>query len=96
MATFNVKAWATEWCGYEDTFRIEAESEEEALGLAEKELADMYDLLLVRDGEYALADMYDLLLVHDGEYAEMDNLDEDGEPYDESELTSISTCLVEE
>lgn len=78
MATFTVRVWTTDWCGYEDTFVIEAESEDEAIALAEKELADTYDLIPVGDGEFA----------------EMEDLDENLERTYDTEVTTISACLV--
>jgi predicted adenine nucleotide alpha hydrolase (AANH) superfamily ATPase len=77
METYNVRAYAVDWCGYESHYQIHAESEDKAREIACQNLIDEYDLV-----EY-----------QDGEYGEMEDFDEDGEPLEDSELTTISASI---
>lgn len=79
MQTFEVKAWTTDWCGYESYYTVEAESEDEALEIAIQNLADEYDLIPCGDGQYC----------------EMEDLDEDTlEVMDDVDTTTINSEIV--
>jgi len=83
MAIFKVRAWAVDWCGYEDIFTIEAENEDEALEKAIYELAELYDL--ISDGEGNYVDLHD-----------SDSWDEDGELLETADVTAISSRIERE
>lgn len=71
---FEVRVHATDWCGFDSHYTIEAESEEEAEREAEQEFISEWDLILYEDGMYG----------------EHDDFDEDGEPLEELSSISTS------
>ncbi len=77
MKTFEIEVETIDWCGYKDVFVIIAESEEEALAMAEEEFASMYDLIPVGDGQYA----------------DTDTLDEDGEPTEDTTSINATVIM---
>jgi hypothetical protein len=66
---------ATDWCGYDETFTVEADNEDQAAELAEQEFIQHWDL--VQDSE-------------SGNYGELCELDDEGEWEDPDGLTGIT------
>jgi hypothetical protein len=78
---FEVRVSATDWCGYDSHYTIEAEHRDEACDLAIEEFVQEWDLLLHVELQ---------------QWGEVGDFDEEGEPEDEDSLTGISTWVEEE
>ena len=82
MKKFEVTVAATDWCGYEETFTIEADNENQAHELGEEEFILYWDL--VQDDK-------------SGNYGELlGDFDDEGEPLDEADLTGIIILNVKQ
>jgi hypothetical protein len=81
MALYEVKAWAVNWCGYENSFSIEARSEDEACEKAIYKLAEQYDLATDGNGNFV-------------ELKNDDSWDEYGEIREDAQVTTISSRIV--
>lgn len=77
---FTVEVVATDWCGYDSHYEIEADHQDEAEAKAHEEFLAEWDLIAFEGGRYG----------------EHEDFDEDGYPHDEDDLTSITSRIQED
>ena len=82
MKKFYLTVSATDWCGYEDTIEVWADSEQDA--------EDTYGEGLIEDYTESMGLVQSL-----GGWTEYDNLDEDDELIDEDDVTYFTVSARE-